>query len=221
MKKVFSIGTMVCAFGMMAACRSETANGNAADTTVSDTIAENTYSIISGSETTPIDTTPDERNDGMVSKTIDISLPLYAFKSQEVREIIQQIVNEWKDDYSAIEITYWPTVDTITANYGGDTILCGYNIKVNSVHYGYHGDAYEDIAGRVAGCCMIGKKFCYITNRLTSDRLFRETAERKHHMVSSSNIVCPCTEDEDYFLLGEDDNIAHLSFDFHIIIPNR
>ena len=225
MKKLFLLGAMVCALGMMTACKSGTANDVAADTITSDTMAGNTDSIISDSDTTPIDTTPDEQNDGVVSKTIDISLPLYTFKSQEVHDKIQQIVNGWKDDYSALEITYWSTVDTITARYNEDTILYGYNLMVNSVHYSYHGNAYDDIASSVAGCCMIGKKFCYIKTRLTRDRLFTKTTERKHHTVYSTNTVCPCTEYEDYFLLGGDNNIDHLSFDYKrlhgMTFPNR
>ena len=205
---------MLCALGMMAACKSGTGNEAAADTIASDTIVENTDSIISGSEATPIDTTPDEQSDGIESKAIDINLPLYSFKNQEVHDKLQLIVNGWKDDYDALEIIYWSTVDTITARYSEDSILYGYNLMVNSVHYGYHGNAYEDIAGSVAGCCMIGKKFCYIKNNLTRDRLFTKTIERKQHTVYSSNIVCPCAEYEDYFLLGEDDNIVHLSFDY-------
>lgn len=225
MKKIFLLGAMVCALGMMTACKNGTTNDAAADTITSDTMAENTDSIISSSETTPVDTIPDEQNDGVVSKAIDITLPLYTFKSQEVHDKLQQIVGGWKDDYSALEITFWPTVDTITARYAEDTIHYGYNLMVNSVHYGYHGNAYEDIASTVAGCCMIGKKFCYIQNRLTRDRLFTKTTERKHHTVYSTNTVCPCTEYEDYFLLGDDDNMDHLSFDYKrlhgMTIPNR
>lgn len=225
MKKIFLLGAMVCAIGMMTACKNGTTNDAAADTITSDTMAENTDSIISSSETTPVDTIPDEQNDGVVSKAIDITLPLYTFKSQEVHDKLQQIVGGWKDDYSALEITFWPTVDTITARYAEDTIHYGYNLMVNSVHYGYHGNAYEDIASTVAGCCMIGKKFCYIQNRLTRDRLFTKTTERKHHTVYSTYTVCPCTEYEDYFLLGDDDNMDHLSFDYKrlhsMTIPNR
>ncbi|MCR5039228.1 MAG: hypothetical protein K6A94_07840 [Bacteroidales bacterium] len=225
MKKIFLFGAMVCALGMMSACKSGTTNDAAADTITSDTMTENTDSIISSSETTPVDTIPDEQNDGVVSKAIDITLPLYTFKSQEVHDKLQQIVGGWKDDYSALEITFWPTVDTITARYAEDTIHYGYNLMVNSVHYGYHGNAYEDITSTVAGCCMIGKKFCYIQNRLTRDRLFTKTTERKHHTVYSTYTVCPCTEYEDYFLLGDDDNMDHLSFDYKrlhgMTIPNR
>lgn len=225
MKKLFLLGAMVCALGMMTACKSGATNDAAADTITSDTMAENTDSIISSSETTPVDTIPDKQNDGVVSKAIDITLPLYTFKSQEVHDKLQQIVGGWKDDYSALEITFWPTVDTITARYAEDTIHYGYNLMVNSVHYDYHGNAYEDIASTVAGCCMIGKKFCYILNRLTRDRLFTKTTERKHHTVYSTYTVCPCTEYEDYFLLGDDDNIDHLSFDYKrlhgMTIPNR
>ena len=225
MKKIFLLGAMVCALGMMTACKNGTTNDAAADTITSDTMAENTDSIISSSETTPVDTIPDEQNDGVVSKAIDITLPLYTFKSQEVHDKLQQIVGGWKDDYGALEITFWPTVDTITARYAEDTIHYGYNLMVNSVHYGYHGNAYEDIASTVAGCCMIGKKFCYIQNRLTRDRLFTKTTERKHHTVYSTYTVCPCTEYEDYFLLGDDDNMDHLSFDYKrlhsMTIPNR
>ena len=160
------------------------------------------------------DTAPGELNDGSASKAMDISLPLYTFKSKEVHDIIEQIVDKWKDDYGALEITYLQTVDTIIANYGEEIIPYGYNMIVNSVHYDYHGNAYEDIADKVAGCCMIGKKFCYIKNRLTRDHLFRKNTGKKSHTVYSYNTVCPCAEYEDYFLLGGNDNIVHLSFDY-------
>ena len=214
---------MVLVLVMMTACKSNSSN----DTETDSILTEDT--IVAPTDSTPNDTTigtdtvNEAENDGIESKTIDISLPLYTFKNQEIHDKLLPIINDFEDNYDALEITFWPTIDTIST-YGKDSLPYGYNLLVHSTHYHYYGDFYEDIANYVVGCCMIGKKFCYITDRRTRDRLFVKTSERKHHTVFSSNTVCPCLEDEAYCLLGEDDALFYLPFtelNRGISIPNR
>lgn len=226
MKKLIVLSLLMFAIGMMTACKGWVANNAVVDRMTSGIMAENTDNIILDTEIKPIDTTDNEQDEVFLSdnKTFDINLPLYTFKSQEVHDKLLQIVNEWKDDGSELEITFWTIVDTKIA-YGEDTILYRSKLMLESVHYDYHGDAYEDISSMASGCCMVGKKFCYITSRLTRDCLINRTDERKHHKVYSSNTVGPCREYNVYFLLREDDNIVHLSFDYKnlpsIVFPNR
>ena len=218
MKKIFLTLAVLCGIGLMVGCKSGTTNDTANDSI----ITEDTMTIAEDSTIVETDTLPEEENDGVVSKDIDISLPLYTFKDMGIHDKLTQIIDGWEDDYDALEITYWPTVDTIST-YGEDSLPYGYNLLVNTVHYYYHGDSYEDVAGHVAGCCMIGKKFCYIRSSTTRDRLFVKTSERKHHTVYSCNTVCPCLEVMAFIRLGEDGNLFHMPLEelHSVSIPNR
>ena len=222
MKKAVILCAIVLGLGLTA-CKSNSANDTETDSIMTeDTIVAPTDGSLNDTimET---DTLLEDNNDGIESKTIDISLPLYTFKNQEIHDKLLPIINDFEDNYDALEITFWPTIDTIST-YGKDSLPYGYNLLVHSIHYHYHGNFYDDIANQVVGCCMIGKKFCYITDRRTRDRLFVKTSERKHHTVFSSNTVCPCLEDEAYCLLGEDDAIFYLPWtelNRGISIPNR
>lgn len=209
---------VVCGLGLLCACTNGAVNGAVDDSMA----AVDSIVAVADSTTMATDTVPDAQGDAVEGKSIDISLPLYTFKNPSIGERLQQTVGKWKDDYDALEITYWPTADTIST-YGVDSLPYCYNLLVNSVHYEYNGNAYEDVADQVAGCCMIGNKLCYITNRTTRERLFVRTTERKRHTVYSSNTVCPCSEYEAYMLLGEDESLFYLPLEelHRVSVPGR
>lgn len=170
------------------ACNSNSGNNVAIDvddntTTVVDTLAEMN------------DTTIKTIEDWIVYETIDFSLPLYKFADTKIHDTLLYIVNnQFGNDFDAVSIVYFPTVDTI-GTYGKDSVPYLSNLQIETVHYNYHGDLWKSELESMIGCSKIGDNLCYIKDELTLERLFVKTSEKIHRTLILKNTVHPCTSE--------------------------
>ena len=170
------------------ACNSNSGNNVAIDvddntTTVVDTLAEMN------------DTTIKTIEDWIVYETIDFSLPLYKFADTKIHDTLLSIVNNhFGNDFDAVSIVYFPTVDTIET-YDKDSVPYLSNLQIETVHYNYHGDLWKSELESMIGCSKIGDNLCYIKDELTLERLFVKTSEKIHRTLILKNTVHPCTSE--------------------------
>ena len=153
MKKILTIIVVGISILFITACNSNNENNVAIDvddntTTVIDTVVEMK------------DTTIKTIEDWIVYETIDFSLPLYKFADTKIHDTLLSIVNnQFGNDFDAVSIVYFPTVDTI-GTYGKDSVPYLYNLQIETVHYNYHGDLWKSELESMIGCSKIGDYLC-------------------------------------------------------------
>ncbi len=188
MKKILTIIVVGISILFITACNSNNENNVAIDvddntTTVIDTVVEMK------------DTTIKTIEDWIVYETIDFSLPLYKFVDTKIHDTLLSIVNnQFGNDFDAVSIVYFPTVDTIET-YDKDSVPYLSNLQIETVHYNYHGDLWKSELESMIGCSKIGDNLCYIKDELTLERLFVKTSEKIHRTLILKNTVHPCTSE--------------------------
>ena len=155
MKKILTIIVVGISILFITACNSNNENNVAIDvddntTTVIDTVVEMK------------DTTIKTIEDWIVYETIDFSLPLYKFADTKIHDTLLSIVNnQFGNDFDAVSIVYFPTVDTI-GTYGKDSVPYLYNLYIGTINYYYYGVTWKSMLESIIGCSMIGDNLCYI-----------------------------------------------------------
>ena len=109
-----------------------------------------------------------------------ITLPLYEYKDNVVHDELLCIVRDFYDydEDVALFIEYYDRIDTIYTY--PDSIPFRYNLYIQTLHDDFRIGTYDSIVSKVSGCCMIGNRFCYISNNgSTIDGLFTKTTDTK------------------------------------------
>ena len=200
MKKILTIIVVGISILFITACNSNNENNVAIDvddntTTVIDTVVEMK------------DTTIKTIEDWIVYETIDFSLPLYKFADTKIHDTLLSIVNnQFGNDFDAVSIVYFPTVDTI-GTYGKDSVPYLYNLYIGTINYYYYGGTWKSMLESIIGCSMIGDNLCYIEGDITLKRLFVKTSEKIHRTLILENTVCPCAELDAYCYLFDNDSL--------------
>ena len=198
MKKTLLISLIAGIVGMISACH----NNNTPIEVVDDTPI-----TIDSIATNDIDTTiinhteaeADKMDLDTPSYTIDIELPLYKFKNEELHNRIKDIIDTSSiKNVHAISIEYFPQKKEWNIS---DSVTKFYNLRIETV-----GLEVENVIKKK--CCMIGDKFCYINSNATIKRLFTKTGKTQKRIVYTSDYWMYYDDIfiEDWLLLYLDNN---------------
>ena len=197
MKKILLIYTILCSIGI-SACN----NSNNTPIEMDDNIPIPIDSISTNDiDTITINTTDSETKKDLdkPSYTIDVELPLYKFKNEELHNRIKDVIDTTSTKSAhAISIEYFPQKKEWNIS---DSVTKFYNLRIETV-----GLEVENVIEKK--CCMIGNKFCYINSNATIKRLFTKTGKTQKRKVYTGDywMYFDYIFVEDWLLLYLDDN---------------